>query len=90
MSARWVITKKHTAVHGKKTCIYHKPRTPNQRVIDSRALTLAKATLIVVLFEAINPAELTHRITAIQTRLNHPCERQNQSDYCQRFASILT
>jgi hypothetical protein len=55
--------------HGKKTRVYDKPRTPYQRVIDSGILTAEKAAEFATLFEATNPAELTRKITAIQTRL---------------------
>lgn len=55
--------------HGKKTRVYDKPRTPYQRVLDSRVLAQERATELAQLFEDTNPAELTRRITAIQTRL---------------------
>lgn len=55
--------------HGKKTRVYDKPRTPYQRVIDSGVLTAERASDFARLFEDTNPAELTRRITAIQTRL---------------------
>jgi len=55
--------------HGKKTRVYDKPRTPYQRVIDSGILTPEKAAELASLFEITNPAELTRKITAIQTRL---------------------
>jgi hypothetical protein len=55
--------------HGKKTRVYDKPRTPYQRVIDSGILTPEKAAELAALFEVTNPAELTRKITAIQTRL---------------------
>jgi hypothetical protein len=73
--------------HGKKTCVYDKPRTPYQRVIDSGVMTTAKAAEFAALFEATNPAELTRKITAIQKPSHQPCERENQSDYRQHFAS---
>ena len=55
--------------HGKKTRVYDNPRTPYQRVIDSGILTPEKAAELATLFEVTNPAELTRKITAIQTRL---------------------
>jgi hypothetical protein len=55
--------------HGKKTRVYDKPRTPCQRVIDSGILTPEKAAELAALFEITDPAELTRKITAIQTRL---------------------
>lgn len=55
--------------HGKKTRVYDKPRTPYQRVIDSGIMTVEKAAEVAALFEATNPAELTRRITTIQTQL---------------------
>jgi len=54
---------------GKKTRVYDKPRTPYQRAIDSGILTVEKAAKFAALFEATNPAELTRKITTIQTRL---------------------
>jgi hypothetical protein len=55
--------------HGKKTRVYDKPATPYQRVIDSGILTTEKAAELTTLFEVTNPAELTRKITAIQSRL---------------------
>jgi hypothetical protein len=55
--------------HGKKTRIYDKPRTPYQRVIDSGILTGAKAAELAELMDTTNPADLSRRITTIQTRL---------------------
>ena len=55
--------------HGKKTRVYDKPRTPYQRVIDSGILTAEKTAEFAALFEDTNPADLTRKITAIQTRL---------------------
>lgn len=57
--------------NGKNVRVYDKPRTPYQRVIDSGILTDEKIHELHAQFEAINPAELTRRITAIQTRLIH-------------------
>jgi hypothetical protein len=56
-------------VHGKKRRVYDKPRTPYQRVIDSGAMTAEKAAEFAALFQAADPAEMTRKITAIQTRL---------------------
>jgi len=55
--------------HGKKTRVYDKPRTPYQRVTNSGILTDEKAAELAALFETTNPAELTRKITAVQTRL---------------------
>lgn len=55
--------------NGKNTRVYDAPRTPYQRVLDTGVLTPAKAAELAALFEATNPAELTRKITAIQTRL---------------------
>jgi hypothetical protein len=55
--------------HGKKTRVYDKPRTPYQSVIDSGAMDAAKAAEFAALFQATNPADLTRKITAIQSRL---------------------
>ena len=57
--------------NGKNVRVYDKPRTPYQRVIDSGILTSDKILDLATQFEAINPAELTRGITAIQTRLIH-------------------
>jgi hypothetical protein len=65
--------------HGKKTCVYDKPRTPYQRVIDSGVMTTAKATEFAALFEATNPAELTRKITAIQIRLINLAEEKTKA-----------
>lgn len=57
--------------NGKSTRVYDAPRTPYQRVIDSGVLTDQKRDELDALFAATNPAELTRRITDIQTRLIH-------------------
>lgn len=57
--------------NGKSARVYDKPRTPYQRVIDSGTLTTVKAAELAALFEESNPAELTRKNTAIQTRLIH-------------------
>ena len=55
--------------HGKKTRVYDTPQTPYQRVINSGVLTAAKTQELATLFEETNPALLTRKITATQTRL---------------------
>lgn len=55
--------------NGKKTRVYDQPRTPYQRVLDSGILTTEKATELAAAFHTVNPADLTRRIVAIQTRL---------------------
>lgn len=55
--------------NGKAVRVYDKPRTPYLRVIDSAILSKQKRTELAALFEDTNPAELTRRITDIQTRL---------------------
>ena len=57
--------------NGKNVRIYDKPCTPYQRVLDSGILTDEKFHELHTQFEAINPADLTRGITAIQTRLIH-------------------
>jgi hypothetical protein len=57
--------------NGKNVRVYDKPRTPYQRVVDSGVLTTAKASTLAAEFDAINPADLTRGIIAIQTRLIH-------------------
>ncbi len=57
--------------NGKSVRVYDKPRTPYQRVTDSGVLTAARTTELNTLFDAVNPADLTRAITAIQTRLIH-------------------
>jgi hypothetical protein len=55
--------------HGRNTRIYDQPRTPYQRVLDSGVLTDVKTVELAGLFDTTNPADLTRKITAIQTRL---------------------
>lgn len=57
--------------NGKNVRVYDQPRTPYQRVIDSGVLTAEKATELARMFDAVNPADLTRDIIAIQTRLIH-------------------
>lgn len=57
--------------NGHNVRVYDKPRTPYQRVLDSGVLTTAKTAELKALFDAVNPADLTRDITAIQTRLIH-------------------
>ena len=55
--------------HGKNTRLYDKPRTPYQRVLDSGVLSDVKTAELAALFATTNPADLTRKITTIQTRL---------------------
>jgi transposase InsO family protein len=55
--------------NGKNTRVYDRPRTPYQRVLDAGVPATAAATSLAVTFHTVNPAELTRRIVAIQTRL---------------------
>lgn len=55
--------------NGKAIRVYDKPRTPYLRVLDSGVLSEEKRTELETLFQDTNPAELTRRITDIQTRL---------------------
>jgi len=48
-----------------------------QRVPDSGVLTAVKAGELPALLEATNPADLTHKITAIQTPADQPHDNQN-------------
>jgi len=55
--------------NGKNVRVYDAPRTPHQRVLNSGILTDDKTHELHAQFDAINPADLTRRITTIQTRL---------------------
>lgn len=55
--------------NGNAVRVYDKPRTPYLRVLDSDVLSQQKRAELETLFEATNPAELTRRITDVQTRL---------------------
>lgn len=65
--------------HGKKTRVYDKPRTPYQRVLDSKVLAPSHAAELAQLFEDTNPTELTRQITAIQTRLITPAKDKTEA-----------
>lgn len=55
--------------HGKNIRTYDTPRTPYQRVLESKVMDEASAKELAELFEATNPAELTRSITRIQQEL---------------------
>ena len=57
--------------NGKNTRVYDAPRTPYQRLHDTGVLTTEATAELGGLFAATNPAEITRRITDIQTRLIH-------------------
>ena len=56
---------------GKAVRVYNKPPTPYLCVLDSRVLTNDKRIQLEPLFQDTDPAELTHRVTDIRTRLIH-------------------
>ncbi|KUF08076.1 hypothetical protein AUL38_06220 [Leucobacter sp. G161] len=55
--------------NGKNVRVYDVPRTPFQRVIDSGVLAEEQVTQLQAQFDAVNPADLTRGIVAIQARL---------------------
>lgn len=54
---------------GRRKRLYDAPKTPWQRVLESRSLTDEKATTIEARITGVNPADLTRRINQIQLRL---------------------
>lgn len=54
---------------GRKKRIYDKPATPWQRLQTSGVLDAQGLSAVAAVFEGINPADLTRRITAIQMQL---------------------
>ena len=49
--------------------MYDTPRARDQRITDSGIMTVEKVAKFAALFEVTKPAELTRKITTIQTRL---------------------
>lgn len=65
--------------HGKNIRVYDAPRTAYQRVLESGAMDEASQRQLAELFDAINPAELTRKITRIQQELIRLAAAKNQA-----------
>jgi hypothetical protein len=58
-----------SAADGRRKRIYDQPRTPWQRVQDPGVLDPAQTAAVARRIAGVNPADLTRRITAVQTQL---------------------
>ncbi|WP_130865601.1 integrase catalytic domain-containing protein [Acidipropionibacterium timonense] len=69
-----------TTSAGRKKRVYDKPKTPYQRLVDSRVLDPATRARLAAEHDRLNPADLARRITDIQNQLIRLAERRTQTD----------
>ena len=58
-----------TGADGRRKRLYDNPKTPWQRVLDSKLLTAEQTRTVQARIAGVNPADLTRRINQIQLRL---------------------
>ncbi|WP_130865088.1 integrase catalytic domain-containing protein [Acidipropionibacterium timonense] len=69
-----------TTSAGRKKRVYDKPKTPYQRLVDSRVLDPATRARLAAEHDRLTPADLARRITDIQNQLIRLAERRTQTD----------
>jgi len=79
-----------TAANGRRTRVYDQPQTPWQRVRSSGLLTKKNMSHVEQRIVDVNPADLTRRITTIQTELTVLARNKTQAAVAARHLDMAS